>query len=243
MEEFRFLDGGPLYLIGEPQLFWPMVIYFKLTGSCCPPLRPRPLEDMPLFLDDTVAGKSVAQAMRHMQGFVNMPGQPPIQMKMESRSVAYVSILHKRHPSFFPPNFLKFGERVALPTDRATLEADFKWWVEAAAPWDKLLRVMSEAPGDVGHMPCMFYCTPIGCMTARIEECAYRHYPKWKKEVKDLQAVPRFYGTCRKYASSTRCARCRRVFYCDRACQKAHWKGHKAECEKVTTTAARTMEG
>ena len=49
---------------------------------------------------------------------------------------------------------------------------------EAAAPWDKLLRVMSEAPGDVAHMPCMFYCTPIGCMTARIGECAYRHDPK-----------------------------------------------------------------
>jgi hypothetical protein len=120
-----------------------------------------------------------------------------------------------------------------LPTDRETLEADFKWWVEAAAPWDKLLRVMSEAPGDVGHMPCMFYCTPIGCMTARLGECAYRHDPEWQKEVKDLQAVPRFCAACRKHASSTRCARCRAVYYCGRACQKAHWKGHKAGCQEI----------
>lgn len=244
--QFKFLNGGPLYLFGEYQLFWPMVIYFKLTGSCCPPLRPRLSgcwDDKPiLFLDDTVAGKSMMQAMQHMRG--TGPGQSPMQFRMQSRSLAYVSILRKRHPSFIPSNFAEFGDGVVLPTDREMLEADFKWWVEAAAPWDKVLRVMSEAPGGVGHMPCCYSCTPMGCVTARLGKCPYRHDPEWKEAVEDLQAVQRFCAACRKHASSNRCARCRRVFYCGRACQKAHWKGYKAVCEEVVaTTTAITMNG
>jgi hypothetical protein len=31
------------------------------------------------------------------------------------------------------------------------------------------------------------------------------------------------------------CGRCKKVFYCDRECQKYHWneRGHKLECKKV----------
>ena len=69
VEGFRFHRGGPLYLVGKQQLFWEMVVYFKLTGSCCPPLRPLPLavERGPLLLDDTVAGQAIKGPVRSMR--------------------------------------------------------------------------------------------------------------------------------------------------------------------------------
>ena len=38
LDEFRFLDGGLLYLIGEPQIFWSMVMHYRAAQSCCPPI-------------------------------------------------------------------------------------------------------------------------------------------------------------------------------------------------------------
>ena len=35
-------------------------------------------------------------------------------------------------------------------------------------------------------------------------------------------------------AKKARCA-CRQAWFCSRACQKAHWKGHKAECKRIQT--------
>jgi hypothetical protein len=37
-----------------------------------------------------------------------------------------------------------------------------------------------------------------------------------------------------EYAAMTlsRCSACKKVTYCGAACQKAHWKWHKAECKK-----------
>lgn len=40
VDEYKVLDGGLMYLIGEPQLFWPMMINYRLAGSCCPPFPP-----------------------------------------------------------------------------------------------------------------------------------------------------------------------------------------------------------
>ena len=236
VEQYRFMDGGPLYLIGEPHLFWPMVINFKRTGSCCPPLRPPPLdaERGPLLLDHTVPAMGMAQALMYMQNIGRGLGPGPTEMRFQSRSLAQTSLMRKKDPAYFPPKFCDFGEEVALPIDREILETEFKWWVEAATPWDNLLSVMAEAPEDVGHMPCMFYCTEIGCMSERVGECLYRHDPAWKKEVKDLEANPRVCGVCKRYAS-TRCGRCRGEFYCARACQKKGWKKHEDVCKEPTT--------
>ena len=36
-------------------------------------------------------------------------------------------------------------------------------------------------------------------------------------------------GQCKK-PSETKCSRCKLVYYCERACQKKHWRIHKKEC-------------
>ena len=53
--------------------------------------------------------------------------------------------------------------------------------------------------------------------------------------VVDGQINERKCGGCGLWQSGDRkfdrCGRCRRVFYCGKACQAAHWKTHKAECK------------
>ena len=40
---------------------------------------------------------------------------------------------------------------------------------------------------------------------------------------------------CDQPDSKLKCARCRAAVYCSRACQKSHWKEHKAICNAMTS--------
>ena len=42
---------------------------------------------------------------------------------------------------------------------------------------------------------------------------------------------------CNKPAASNVCA-CRAAFYCDAACQKAHWLAHREACKQTRAAAA-----
>lgn len=37
-------------------------------------------------------------------------------------------------------------------------------------------------------------------------------------------------GDCGKEGATLRCSRCKRAFYCEKACQQRHWKAHKETC-------------
>ena len=38
---------------------------------------------------------------------------------------------------------------------------------------------------------------------------------------------------CGRRFASKKCNACREVYYCDKSCQRAHWKEHKGECNQV----------
>jgi hypothetical protein len=56
--------------------------------------------------------------------------------------------------------------------------------------------------------------------------------PSWFKADEDVKPLKiRECAKCHKKNSALlQCARCRQVHYCDKACQKTHWKQHKRTC-------------
>jgi len=40
-------------------------------------------------------------------------------------------------------------------------------------------------------------------------------------------------ASCASSGASRQCGRCKSVAYCNRDCQKAHWKGHKRDCARI----------
>ena len=42
-------------------------------------------------------------------------------------------------------------------------------------------------------------------------------------------------------AASVKCSKCKAVFYCDRNCQKRHWKEHKKSCVEVKPVEKLTL--
>jgi hypothetical protein len=45
-------------------------------------------------------------------------------------------------------------------------------------------------------------------------------------------------GSCKLVGGTLKCSRCKSTYYCNRDCQKAHWKhgGHKHECQPLVNT-------
>jgi hypothetical protein len=50
-----------------------------------------------------------------------------------------------------------------------------------------------------------------------------------------LEEAHRICAACgAKRLQMLRCSRCKAAFYCDAACQKRHWREHKAACGAAT---------
>eukprot|EP01113_Clastostelium_recurvatum_P001518 TRINITY_DN10619_c0_g1_i1.p1 TRINITY_DN10619_c0_g1~~TRINITY_DN10619_c0_g1_i1.p1 ORF type:complete len:347 (-),score=55.87 TRINITY_DN10619_c0_g1_i1:13-987(-) len=45
-------------------------------------------------------------------------------------------------------------------------------------------------------------------------------------------------GNCGMEAKGMKCSRCKKVYYCDRECQKVHWPAHKKTCIPTPTTSS-----
>lgn len=83
---------------------------------------------------------------------------------------------------------------------------------------------------------------------ARGETPSREDYAKaWEKaaskDVKKMltgQSLEHTCGSCAKTSAAIvqRCIRCRKVFYCDRNCQTAHWPQHKLVCPKKASVGA-----
>ena len=67
-------------------------------------------------------------------------------------------------------------------------------------------------PPDTGLDHESFFGPPRWAAPLREPECAFCH--------------------SRKTVALQRCSGCKRVFYCNKACQKNHWKEHRPECQK-----------
>lgn len=84
----KMLEGGWLYLVGEPSMFWSAMINRRSYGRICPPAP----EAGETFENDTLAGRELNRMVATVEGAVEKRGINNIAVKAESRSMAAVAI-------------------------------------------------------------------------------------------------------------------------------------------------------
>jgi len=232
--DFKHLDGGLLYLIGEPHLFWCSVLHFAAFSSCAPPFPPdaalRGYEDSVYYQEfsrihselssqymakEPPPGSAVVCQSR-MQAIV-----VEIQLLQEMKKTACVAdqqLMYRK----LPWGREHHGAHCHLPTREAELP---QWWVDAVQPWDRVMKIMFDGRGEVGSVPCMFYATKlapggIGCLAppgydysrCSVRPCPCHHDNVWFNHAEDMRKHPRI-CICGAYASQA-CLGCREKFFC-----------------------------
>jgi hypothetical protein len=89
----------------------------------------------------------------------------------------------------------------------------------------------------VGALPCMWYAKELGCKV-QLDGCVcpQTHQDVDLERLWNLVDFPRTCARCGIVALSL-CSRCRGVFFCGRACQRAHWPQHRAVCHPGAAAA------
>jgi hypothetical protein len=170
---FKYLEGGILYLIGEPHLFWSMLIHWHNNAGVCLPVQNdcgHKWEDTWCRKEfDTLASSVMASGLTPSAG----------RIKMNSRSQACVDFMMNRD------NMLQmFGISLMeenIPPSRA-LWPD--WLEPCCALWSGVLARVAEI--DSSRPPCMFYCTPTGCQAGE-NQCVAAHDREWQRRVEEIK--------------------------------------------------------
>ena len=122
----------------------------------------------------------------------------------------------------------------------AALACHFEEWIavfvcktKAALSWSKVVELIDAKADD--HTLVAYYRKRIPCA------CLDEKY-------KDVKSVKKLGWCCNPSCSKLNnmaerskmfcCARCREANYCSIECQKADWKGHKEECDRVAKRKA-----
>jgi len=199
LSPFKELDGGLLYIAGEPDLFWPMVLNFKESGSVLPPCRPNTTVDT-LFMSTEL--DRMMQATVAARNAARSGGQT---VQCNSASLAAIELAN----GFDHPIMSAIGEDDCLPSTPETLP---DWWKSMAAFWNSALFragvpfASGTEPVATGPRPsthtrvgrnlrahCMFHCSPQGCLrTQPGGVCCAWHDPA---QVESLQEIINQLGT------------------------------------------------
>ena len=165
---FKLLDGNVMYLAGEKELFWPMVVNFRNTGTCFPPN----IEGV--SVENTYMMREAERIYEQMHNKKVGKGE---KVRISSRSKAFTQIGHfPNHPML---------QHETIPSRQDALP---EWWLQLAKFWDGAF----ERCGIPGNMksnttfrpPCMFYNTPAGCMKSHMgETCIAWHDTNYQADI------------------------------------------------------------
>jgi hypothetical protein len=188
----KYLEGGMLYLVAEPHIFWSLMIHRKATGRFLPP-QPKGREVWTWA--ETYAAVEAARLAEPMFS----SGVPRgTKLTIRSRSLAALqlfnkgNILHGTAPAFVY-TLLDAG---AIPTVSDVVGRSEEcellmcegylptWWTECETFWEgAVARALAH-----DKAPCLFFCTPVGCKAADFQSapCGGYHDPQYQRE---LQAI------------------------------------------------------
>jgi len=181
-DSHRILEGGWLYLAGEPELFWSMLMHWRECGSVAPGAL---AASGALSLEATVWGRELKRHAREMD-LAAQAGSLARGSRVfaPSRSLAFTLALAtrgapggaSRAAALLP--FLSMHD-APLHTARP------RWWLEAAALWEASLKraIARDKPA------CMFYLTPAGGWHAEglPSGCVAEHDEELRRDVSALK--------------------------------------------------------
>lgn len=205
---FKYLEGGILYLVGQAELFWPMVMHFREKGSTLPLSNPgisaletsfygRELDRIFAQMAGTL-GTSSEWGNTHLQK--GLPHSKPMR-SVRSESLAICQMMDRgapTHPIQDMDELPSMPEQVPL------------WWKTVANFWDTHLARCgmpagreTELDNDANNNSpcvssftacprpmCMFFCTPFGCQqSANGATCAAWHDSWYKQSEMDIRNI------------------------------------------------------
>lgn len=178
-EHYKYLEGGFLYLIGEPHLFWSLMIHRKSTSGqlCFPPPIVNPEKP---WADDSWAVRELERIGNPIINRTTNTGisNSPLQIKIASRSLSTIAILNKNEA--FNDVLLSLSSSSSIAAPSMTVATLPKWWSDCEQLWGGVLaRVTGNKP------PCMFYCTPVGCGAG--VGCVGSHDQQWKAAIETIK--------------------------------------------------------
>lgn len=106
-------------------------------------------------------------------------------------------------------------------------------------PWDS---VMFRTKMVSGFLCCDDKsCLDVSQLRADNRRAGTQHMKTHKilTTPKDVLKACAYCGNAREVLKTLVCGQCGKVRYCNRACQKAHWKIHKKECHSLPVEIAR----
>ena len=170
---YKHIEGGLAYIVGEPYLFWSMMIHRKATGMCFPPCA----KDDGTW-ENTWCFEELERLMAHHEALAKQKHKLPRNggSKLQSRSMACCCVIQNmiKAPAF--PEVLT-GE--LLPK---TVEALPSWWRKLETMWSGVMKRILASE----KCTCMFYLTPSRC-AAGANKCNGIHDKEWKKVVEDIK--------------------------------------------------------
>lgn len=159
---WKYLEGGFLYLIGEPHLFWSMMIHRKLSerGECFPQ-NSRTQNSWIVSWGMQELERMATPVLHRFVGGGSVGG-----IANRSRSLSAVLMMQNME---FSQEVLSYSVSPAIPA----------WWAAVESLWGSALRRVTSKP------PCMFFCTPVGCSAG--SSCCGSHDEEWKVGVGEVK--------------------------------------------------------
>ena len=170
--KYTCLRGGLLYMFGETNIFWSLMVHYKATGRCLPPC---PMEGT--WTGHTLAGRDLTRVYRPFESAAEEGGAsrlPPRGSRIDCRTKSYAAasfVASKgTHPCF------EYGDSLPVTANRLP-----PWWLQVERLWNASMAKCRE----LQRAPCMFYCGQMGCLAGG--SCNYFHDNAWKAAVKALR--------------------------------------------------------
>ena len=170
--EFDYLKGGWCYLIGDPNIFWSLIIHKRTTGKILPPAQPG------ASWDDTYCANELLRMLSPLVDessaaiSTSTTPNPSHPVEKQSQSMAAISFIQLRHLRTHPMTL-----SAMVPCTQEDLP---EWWTALEKFWGGALK--RAQMDDIEGAPCMFY----GRGVCKAAGCRHWHDDRW---IRDMQKI------------------------------------------------------